>query len=73
MLLQEFGRAGRKVGVIANAYLFFNESMDDKRLGLWLKSTLESEHDAAHEAVKAEILSTYKKTWQYVYIVCTIG
>ena len=41
VLLQEFGRAGRKAGVIANAYLFFNESMDDKRLGLWLKSSLE--------------------------------
>ena len=69
VLLQEFGRAGRKAGVIANAYLFFNESMDDKRLGLWLKSSLESENDAAHEAVKADILSTYKKTWQYVYSV----
>ena len=69
VLLQEFGQAGRKAGEIANAYLFFNESMDDKRLGLWLKSSLESENDAAYEAVKADILSTYKKTWQYVYSV----
>ena len=61
VLLQEFGRASRKEGVIANAYLFFNESMDDKHLGLWLKSSLESENDAAREAVKAEILCTYKK------------
>ena len=57
--LQEFGHAGRKEGVIANAYLFFNKSMDDKRLGLWLKSSLESENDAAHEAVKEEIFCTY--------------
>ena len=69
VLLQEFGHAGRKAGVIANAYLFFNETVDDKRLGLWLKSSLESEIDEAHENVKEEILSTYKKTWQFVYSV----
>ena len=55
--------------MIANAYLFFNETVDDKRLGLWLKSYLESEIDEAHENVKEEILSTYKKTWQFVYSV----
>ena len=63
VLLQEFGHAARKEGVIANAYLFFNKPMDDKCLGLWLKSSLESENDAAHEAVKEEIFCTYKKTW----------
>ena len=67
VLLQEFGRAGRKAGVIVNAYLFFNETVDDKRLGLWLKSSLESEVDEAYENVKEEILSTYKKTWRFVY------
>ena len=61
VLLQEFGRAGRKAGIIANTYLFFNETIDDKRLGLWLKSSLESEIDEAHENVKEEILSTYKR------------
>ena len=34
VLLQEFGHAGRKTGIIANAYLFFNESMNNKHLGL---------------------------------------
>lgn len=62
MLLQEFGFASRKEDVIANTYVFFNESIYDRHLGLWLKSSLESENDAAHEAVKAEILCTYKKT-----------
>jgi len=38
---------------------FFNETVDDKRLGLWLKSSLESHKDCeAHEKVKEEILST---------------
>ena len=50
-------------------FLFFSETIDDKRLGLWLKSSLESEIDEAHENVKEEILSTYKKTWQFVYSV----
>ena len=69
VLLQEFGRVGRKAGVLANAYLFFSETIDDKRLGLWLKSSLESEIDEAHKNVKEEILSTYKKTWHFVYSV----
>ena len=34
VLLQEFGRAGRKEGMVANALLYFNEYIDDKRLGL---------------------------------------
>jgi len=69
VLLQEFGRAGRKDDVVANAYLFFNETIDDKRLGLWLKSALESESDEAKERKKEEILSTYRKTWQFAYSV----
>lgn len=47
---------------------FFNETVDDRRLGLWLKSSLELEIDEAHENVKEEILSTYKKTWRFVRI-----
>ena len=63
VLLQEFGQAERTAGMVANAYLFLNETVDDKRLELWLKSSLESRKDCeAHEKVKEEILSTYCKT-----------
>ena len=41
VLLQEFGRARRTAGMVANAYLFFNETVDDNHPGLWLKSSLE--------------------------------
>ena len=43
--------------------------MNEKHLGLWLKFSLESEVVEAHENVKEEILSIYKKTWQFLYIV----
>ena len=68
VLLQEFGRAGRKAGMVAKGFLYFNEYVDDKRLGLWLKSSFDSRtNDDAHEAVKLEVLSSYTKTWQFVY------
>ena len=68
VLLQEFGQAGRKAGMIASGCLYFNEYVDDKRLGLWLKSSFDSRtSDDAHEAVKLEVLSNHTKTWQFVY------
>ena len=51
--MHEVGRAGRKPGTIANWILYFNEVVDDKRLGLWLKLTLSSTgSDKAAEADK---------------------
>lgn len=68
MLPQEFGRAGRKEGMVANALLYFNEYIDDKRLGLWLKSSLNSaSDDEAHEIVKAEVISNYTNAWKFIY------
>ena len=70
VLLQEFGRAGRKEGMIANALLYFNEYIDDKRLGLWLKSSLDSAtDDEAHQIAKAEIISNYTNAWKFIYSV----
>ena len=43
---------GKKINSIANGLLLFNESIDDKRLGLWLKSSL---------------LTNYAKTWRFIY------
>lgn len=60
MLLQEFGQAGRKPGVSANAVLFFNECIDDKHLGVWLKSSPNPHtNDNAYDGTKAEVLATY--------------
>ena len=49
--------------------LLFNESVDDKRLGQWLKSALEnpSTTDPKVEAVKTEILFTYTQAWRLIY------
>ena len=49
--------------------LLFNESVDDKRLGQWLKSALEfpSTTDPKVEAVKTEILFTYTQAWKFIY------
>jgi len=74
VLLQEFGRAGRKEGMIANAFLYINECVDDKRLGLWLKAALDrekdgSDEDGAHEAKKQEMIHDYVETWRFVYSV----
>ena len=70
VLLQEFGRGGRKPGASANATLLFNECIDDKRLAVWLKSSLDSRTNSdANEAKKVEVLATYTKTWQYAYCI----
>lgn len=69
-LLQEVGRAGRKADSIANGLLLFDEYIDDKRLGLWLKTALHaSTEDAALQSVKADMLSTYIKAWRFIYSV----
>ena len=60
VLLQEMGRAGRRPGAKANGILLFNEYIDDKRLGLWLKSALDcQEEDRSMQLGKADVLSTY--------------
>jgi len=72
VLLQEFGRAGRKEGMVANAFLYFNECVDDKRLGLWVKTALDhtvNGSDEAHEAKKHEMIRNYVETWRFVYSV----
>ena len=68
VLLQEFGRAGRKEGMVAKAFPYFNEYIDDKSLGLWLKSLLDcTTSDEAHEATKSEVIQSYAKAWQFIY------
>ena len=68
VLLQELGRAGRKPNTVASGLLLFNEVQDDKRLGLWLKSALElREPNAAVNAVKLDVISTYVRTWRFIY------
>ena len=68
VLLQEMGRAGRRPGAKANGILFFNEYIDDKRLGLWLKSALDcQEEDRSMQLGKADVLSTYEKSWRFIY------
>ena len=41
VLLQEVGHAGRKPESSANGLLYVNEYVDDKRLGLWMKTLLD--------------------------------
>ena len=54
--------------MIANALLYFNEYIDDKQLGLWLKSALDSTNsDEAHDQAKDEIISNYMYAWKFVY------
>ena len=68
VLLQEMGRAGRRPGAKANGILLFNEFIDDKRLGLWLKSALDcQEEDNSMQLGKADVLSTYEKSWRFIY------
>ena len=68
VLLQELGRAGRNPGSIAKGSLFFNEVVDDKRLGLWLKSALASkESDEAVDRVRSEVIHTYIQAWKFIY------
>ena len=40
------GRAGRQKDSIANGLLLLNEGIDDKHLGLWLKSSLNSSDES---------------------------
>ena len=53
---------------MATGLLLFNEVIDDKHLGLWLKSALESkEANAAVDRVKSEMIRTYIQTWKFIY------
>ena len=62
------GRAGRSPGAKANGILLFNEYIDDKRLGLWLKSALDcQESDHLIQQDKADVLLTYEKSWRFIY------
>ena len=68
VFLQEIGRAGRKPDCTAQGMLLFNEYIDDKRLGQWLKAALDSSaKDPKVEAVKLEILFTYTQAWRFIY------
>ena len=68
VLLQEMRRVGRRPGVKANGILLFNEFIDDIRLGLWLKSALDyQEEDNLMHLGKADVLSTYEKSWRFIY------
>ena len=63
VLLQEVGRAERQKDSVANGLLLFNECIDDKRLGLWLKLTLNSSDESSQlEKVRNEMLTNYEKT-----------
>lgn len=70
VFLQEVGHAGRKPDSIAQGLLLFNEYIDDKRLGQWLKSALDlTVEDTPVEAVKSRILGTYThgQAWRFIY------
>ena len=61
---QEFGRGGNG----CKRDLYFNEYVDDKRLGLWLKSLFHfCAYDDTHEAIKLKVLSSYTTTWEFLY------
>jgi len=57
--LQEVGHAGRKLDSTANGMLLFNECVDDKCLGQWLKAS--SLTDPKFEAVKQRYCSHIPK------------
>ena len=65
------GRAGRKEQFLANGLPFVNEYIDDKRLGLWLKSLLDSEREtdtnSRLQAIKTEMLLMYTQSWRFIY------
>ena len=73
VLLQEFGHAGRKDGMVANAFLYFNECVDDKRLGLWIKEaldrTIDGDDKETHEDKKREMIRSYVEAWRFIYSV----
>ena len=48
----------------------FNECIEDKRLGLWLKSALDcSEASSQLEQVKNKMLTNYAKAWRFIYAI----
>ena len=58
VLLQVIGRAGRQSDSIGNGLLLFNEAIDDKRFGLWLKSALDgSDKSPAMEKAKHDMIA----------------
>ena len=68
VLLQELGRAGRKTRSLAQALILFNEVIDDKRLGLWLKSALDvKETNEDIGKVKREMINAYIQTGRFIY------
>ena len=71
VFLQEIGHAGRKPDYTAQGMLLFNEYVDDKCLGQWLKAALgSSAKDPKVKAVKLEISFTYTQAWRFVYSIC---
>jgi len=67
VLLKEIGRAGRQSDSIANGLLLFNEAIDDKLLGLWLKSALDgSDKSPAMEKAKNDMIADNVKSWHFV-------
>ena len=69
VLLQEVGRAGRQKDSVANGLLLCNEYIDDKRLGLWLKSALDCRDKSSSdlERTKHEMIANYTKAWRFIY------
>ena len=50
--------------------LLFNETIDDKRLGLWLKSALDgSDRSPGMAKAKTDMIADYVKSWRFVYAV----
>ena len=69
VLLQEVGRAGRQKDSTANGLLLCNEHIDDKHLGLWLKSALDCRDQPSSdlEETKLEMITNYLKAWRFIY------
>ena len=66
VLHQEVGHAGRKPESSANGLIYVNEYVDDKRLGLWMKTSLDldpEKQSSKSEEVKAETLLMYTQSW----------
>ena len=69
VLLQVVGRADRQKDSTANGLLLCNEYIDDKRLGLWLKSALDCRDQPSSdlEEIKLEMITNYVKAWRFIY------
>ena len=69
VLLQEVGHAGRQKNSTANGLLLCNEYIDDKRIGLWLKSALDCRDQPSSdlEETKHEMITNYVKAWRFIY------